>query len=200
MSLKRTRAVSYVGLAALLIAGIVRADTPVAKQGADAGIAAYVNGEPVTLAELDDVAIGKNMKLAQSLYDARSGALDDLILNRVLSKEAAAKVVTVDQLVAQRLAEKATPVTDADAEQYYNANKARMGSRTLDQVRGQIKSYLARNRQQSAKARLMKEIKSKQKIKVLLDVPRIKMEITDGEPIKGSPTAKVTIVEFSDFQ
>ncbi len=197
MSLKRTRAVSYVGLLALLTAGVVRAESPAAK---DAGIAAYVNGEPVTMAELDAVAIGKNMKLAQSLYDARSGALDDLILNRVLSKEAAAKGLTVDQLVAQRIAEKATPVTDADAEQYYNANKARMGSRTLDKVRGQIKSYLARTRQQSAKSRLMKEIKAKQKIKVLLDVPRIKMVIADGEPIKGPPTAKVTIVEFSDFQ
>ena len=48
---------------------------------ADAGVAAYVGGEPIMMADVDAKALKTNMKLAQSIYDARRAALDEIIMD-----------------------------------------------------------------------------------------------------------------------
>ena len=165
-----------------------------------AGVAATIGGEPVTLQELDAKALKTNMKLAQSLYDARKAALDQLVLERLLGTDAKAKGVTVDKLLADKVAEKNKPVTDADVETYFNANKARMGNRTLEQVSPQIRSSIVAQREGEAKTAILNELKAKTEVKVMRDVPRVEVAIAPNDPTKGPAGAKVTIVEYSDFQ
>ena len=170
------------------------------KTAADAGIAAYVGGKAITMADLDAKAFKTNMKLAQSLYDARQEALDGIILERSLAEEAAAQKLTVDQLIDKRVAEKAKPVTDADVEAFFNARRSQMRGRSLEDTSGQIRQYLEKQRQDEARRDLLSEVKKKSDIRITLAPPRAEVVVAADEAAMGPIDAKVTIVEYADFQ
>jgi len=167
---------------------------------ADSGVAAWVGGKPISMADVDAKALKTNMKLAQQIYDARRAALDEIIMERLLAEEAAAANMTPEQLIAKRVAEKIKPVTQAEIESFYNSNKGRMGGRTLEQVGPQIKSYLESQQSTAARKTVMDEAMSKGTVKIALEAPRADIVIADNDPMKGPKDAKVTIALYSDFQ
>ena len=171
-------------------------DTP----KAEPGIAAYIGGKAITIADLDAKALGTNMKLAQSLYEARQQALDQIIMERLLAQEAAARGITLDALISERLAEKAKPVTDQDVEAFYNANRSRMRGKTLEEMSGRIRPHLASQRTSEARQSLLDELKQKSDVRITLEPPRVNVVIGANDPMQGPADAKVTIVEYVDFQ
>lgn len=178
----------------------VAEDAPkAAAKGSDAPAATF-GSTTVSLQDVDAKLLKNNMKLAQDLYNARKAALDDLLLEKFLEPEAKAKGAAYDQYLKEQLSSKSTPVSDADVEAWYNNNKARTGGKTLEQVADQIRSFLVTQKETDAKAALIKELKKKHGVKVTLDAPRIDIPISASEPSKGPADAKVTIVEYSDFQ
>ena len=165
----------------------------------DKSVAAEIGGQKITLQETDDFLRKTNGKAFQEFYDARRAALEQLIAERLMAAEAAAKGVTVDKLKQDALA--AVPaVTDADVEAFYNQNKPRMGAATLDQAREQIRNYLAGQKQQKAMMDLIAGLKEKQTVKILLEPPRSVVRIAEDDPFEGPKDAPVQVVEFSDFQ
>jgi len=186
----------------MFLSSAVGADPPpkADASGDKAGIAAYVGSEAITLQEVDAKALKTNMKLSQQLYDARKAVLDQIVMERLLAPEATAKGTTVEKHLASRLAEMAKPITDADVQSYFDSNKARMGTKTLEQVSGQIRGFLTTQRETEVKGNLLKELKSKAQVRIVLDAPRTEVVIAANDPTKGPPDAKVTIVEISDFQ
>lgn len=165
-----------------------------------AEVAAYVGGEAISMQELDAKIMKTNMKLAQSIYDARRAVVDEIVMEKLLSAEAGTKGIPVADLVKQKIAERLQPVTDADVETFFNGNQNRMGGRPLEQVSGQIKTYLETQRETEAKTALLTELKSKSEVRIVLAVPRAEVEVAANDPSKGAADAKVTIVEFSEFQ
>ena len=192
----------FVVSASLLGGTYGRAEEPVKPAASkDAGVAAYIDEKPVTTAELDEKVLKTNMKLAQQLYDARKAAVDQVILERVYAKEAADKKVTVDEVVKAKVAEKAKPVSDADIQGYYNANQARMGGKPLEQMTPQIKQFLGGQRETEARNALLAEARAAAKVRMVLDAPRAEIALAPNDPVKGGgANAKVTVVEFADFQ
>jgi hypothetical protein len=185
----------------LLCSSMALAQEPAKPAAAkDQGVAAYIDDKPVTTAELDEKILKTNMKLAQQLYDARKAAVDQVILERVYAKEAADKKVTVDEIVKAKVAEKAAPISDADVQAYYNANQARMGGKPLEQMTGQIKQFLAGQKETEARNALLTEARSAAKVRIVLDAPRAQVAVAPNDPAKGPASAKVTVVEFSEFQ
>ena len=152
----RYRPLVYAAVAAL-VCGVasVEAQGDAKAKKADAGVAAYIGDEAILMKDVDAKALGTNMKLAQSMYDARRAALDEIIMEWLAAKDAAAQGITVDELIEKQVAEKTVPVTDAAVEAYYNSKKSRMGNRTLEQVGPQIKAYLVG--QNATEARTQKD-------------------------------------------
>lgn len=189
-----TWAVSLVALAAIA--------QPAAKPDASAnkGVAATIGGQPVTIEELDAKVLKLNMNLAQQLYDARKAALDEVIMERAMGEEAKAAGITVEQLLQKRVGETQKPVTDAEVEAFFNANQGRMQGKPLTEVAPQIKSMLANQRMAEARTAIINDAKGKAGVKVLLEVPRVEVAIAPNDPMKGNKDAKITIVEFSEFQ
>jgi hypothetical protein len=189
------------GLSGSLLCGsLALAQEPAKTPAKDAGVAAYVDDKPITTAELDEKVLKTNMKLAQQLYDARKAAVDQVILERVYAKEAAEKKVSVDEIVKAKVAEKAKPVTDEEVQAYYNANQARMGGKPLDQMTAQIKQFLGGQRETEARNALLAEARAAAKVRMVLDAPRAEVAVAANDPAKGPASAKVTVVEFSEFQ
>ncbi len=171
-----------------------------AQQAKDVGVAARMGDQNITLAEVDAIAIGQNMKLAQSLHDARVKALDQLILERGLAAEAATQGISVEDLIAVKIIESTPDVTEAEIEMFYNGRKAQMRGQTLEQMTPQIKTYLKTQSADKARKALLDTVKKAAGVTVVLDPPRAEVVVAAAEPSWGSPDARVTIVEYSDFQ
>jgi hypothetical protein len=167
---------------------------------AEAGIAAYIGGKAITVADVDARALGTNMKLAQSLYEARQEALNQIIMEQLLAQEAAAQGTTLEALIEKRLAENTQPVTDADVEAFYNANSARMRGQPLEAMSERIRQYLVSQRSGEGRQRLLDELKRKSDVRITLEPPRVNVVIAANDPVQGPADAKVTIVEYVDFQ
>ncbi len=165
-----------------------------------AGVAALVEGKAITIAEVDAIALGKNMKLAQTVYDARSTALNQIIMQRLLSQEAADAGITAEAMLTKRLADEAAPVTDEEVEAFFNANSARMRGQKLEAVSAQIRQFLASQRTAEARKNLLAKLKQDKDIRLKLDPPRAEVLVAADARMMGPADAKITIVEFSDFQ
>lgn len=182
--------------AAAMAQAPAKSDSPPAKEG----VAAYLGDQPITTQELDARALKMNMKLAQSMYDARKQALDQVILERVLGPEAATKNVKVDDLIREKVAANVKPVTDAEVNAFFQANAGRYAGKTVEQVGGQIRIQLAQQREKQERDKLIDEVKSKAGVRVTLEPPRADVAIAANDPVQGPASAKVTIVEFSEFE
>ena len=187
----------------LLVFGFACAEAPTTKaegSGTDPNVAAVVDGRTITVAELDAKFMASNMTLAQQLYDARRQALDDIIIEMALEKEAASRNITTNQLFQEEVAKVVPDVSPADIEKFYNDNVGRMGGRTLEQMSGQIRQYLMNQNMKDARGIYLKQLKEKAEVTMALDPPRVDVVVAANDPRMGPPDAKITIVEFSDFQ
>jgi protein-disulfide isomerase len=171
------------------------AEPPAGAQGAPA---ATVAGTPIGMGEVDDLVRAQLMDLRAREHQLRSQALDALVIQALLQKEAQARGVTPDSLHKAEIEDKSV-VTEADAKAYYESNKARFGTTTEGQALQQIRAGLGQQRQSERRAALARELRAKYEVKVLLEPYRVAVDAGTG-PVRGNPMAPVTIVEFSDFQ
>ena len=169
-----------------------------AGKAGSAQVLATVNGKPITEAEIREKAAAQFSQIdrdyEQNKYQLLDGQVDQMIQDRLLEAEAAARGVTKEQLLADL---KPAEVTDAAIDAFYEENKARI-PQPKEQVAGQIKQYLEQRGQFEVREKLFEGLKAKYKVEKKLEPLRAEVEATG--PAKGPATAPVTIVEFSDFQ
>jgi protein-disulfide isomerase len=140
------------------------------------------------------------MQPYQALYDARRQAVEAMIEESLLEAEAKTRGVTTAQLLEQEVTRKIVPATDAESQAYYEANKARMGTQTYEQVKPGIDNMLNGQKQRAAHVAFLDTLKKKTPVSVLLDAPRVDVPVAANDPRKGPDSAPVRIVEFSEFQ
>jgi predicted DsbA family dithiol-disulfide isomerase len=162
------------------------------------GAIALVAGKPIAAKAVDDVVRAQLMDLRAREYQLRSQALDALVAQALIEKEAEARGSTAEALHKAEVEDKAQ-VTDADAKAYYETNKARFGTTAEADALRQIKAGLGQQRQSERRAAFARELRAKYEVKILLDPYRLPVEIGTA-PARGNPKAPVTVVEFSDFQ
>jgi len=174
-----------------------------ARRPAQTDVVAMVGASAITLAEVDDKALEQTMasgrKLSLALYDARRAAIDDIVALRLF--DAAAKTAGLDRsaLIEKEITSKVTPVSEADITSWYEANKSRVQGAPLDQVRTPIRSYLTQERMQAVRAEYLERLKRATPVRIMLEPPRQHIAAADG-PARGSASAPIEIIEFSDFQ
>jgi protein-disulfide isomerase len=162
------------------------------------GDLAKVNGKAITEADVQKAAAAQFTQLQQQYEKQKrellESQLDQIIQDRLLEAEAAAKGVSKEQILADL---KPAPVTDADVDSFYEQNKAQI-PRPKEEVAGQIKMYLEQQRQGETRQKFYDDLRSRYKVEYLLEPDRIDVAATG--PAVGPASAPVTIVEFSDFQ
>ena len=167
-------------------------------------VVAEVAGRKITLKELDDkwqsMDPAERARVTQLVYQNRRNVLEQMMGDVLIEEAAKAANLPVLQYAQQEISKRVQPVTDADVQQFFEANKERAQGRTIDQLRGPIVEYLQSQRQQQARAQLVDDLKKKSATRVMLDPPRQTVEVAATDPSMGPLNAPVTIVEFSDYQ
>ena len=198
--------------AVLLLALAACSGTQTAAQSSGAppqnpdAVVAEIGGRKITLKELDDkwqtLDPGERARVTQLLYQNRRNVLDQLVGDLLIEEAAKAANVTPAQYVQQETEKRAQPVSEAEIQQFFEANKDRTQGRTFEQLRGPIADYLKGQRELQARAQIVDDLKRKKgnAVRVMLDPPRQQVELAAHDPAIGPASAPVTIVEFSDYQ
>jgi protein-disulfide isomerase len=186
-------------LAAVSLAALAASGCAMLGLGKKEPIAARVGDEVITVAEVDQQIKDDLWKRqtndgnAARVHEVRMAALRMMLAQRALDAEAKKRGVTTDQMLDAEF-KSLPPVDDAAVKAFYDENAAMMQGRPLEAVAPQIRAHL----ESDAKHKAVDAILDKTPTKILLEQPRV--AVTGTGPARGPADARVTIVEFSDFQ
>ena len=189
-------AITFVLLLALgLGMSVVRAQSPASEALAE------VNGEAITVKDVEKPIAAKLSSLEEQIYNLKRTELDALIAQRLLAQEAAKRGVSVAALVDAEVTSKVALVTEKEIDDYYQANKAQLRGDEAS-LRAEIRTVLQQQKLTMRRELFVASLRSQSKVVVRLGPPaasRVEVSIA-GAPLRGAADATVTLVEFSDFE
>jgi hypothetical protein len=185
---------------AVILACCLVAVQPIRAEEAQLPTWATINGRGITETDLSAVNNGQTARtMHNQVYQARKQALDTFIAEQVLVDEAKKRGISREQLIQQEVDAKIPEPSATEIEQLYNANKARLGGKSLEEARPTIVSHLKGQKRQARMQELVRSLRRAADVKFLLKPPPLNVTL-EGKPTRGPAAAPVTIVEFSDFQ
>ena len=168
-------------------------------EAAPTAVLATIEGHPITQADIEGRIKSEMLRLNNQIYSVKKRAVDALVNERLLAIEAGKRGLSYQELVRQEVTEKAGTVTEEEIEAFYQANKARLGDKPLDELRDRITQQLQRTRQRGRRQAFIQELRKVAAITMNLKPPIVEVAI-DSAPTKGSAEAPVTVVEFADYE
>jgi protein-disulfide isomerase len=185
-------------LAAAAVTGCSRTQAQPASAGSQP--AAQVGGTRITVEDVDKRAAGELARIDFERYEARRRALDDLVNEKLLEEAARAKGVTPEALLESEVNAKVKPPTDEQVRATYEQHKAQLGGVPFEQLRDRIRKSLHDQALSSQAAVFQLALKKDTRVQILLEEPRAAVAVPASAPAQGPADAKVTIVEFLDYQ
>jgi protein-disulfide isomerase len=191
-------------LAAVLTFGGCKKQLPDAKApetaaATDQEIAALVDGVPISSGELEASARGQLQKLMAQIYQVKKGALDGMIADRLIEKAAKKEGMSKEEYLARNVDAKAPAPTEEEIRAFYDQQQGRMQA-PFEQMKERIADYLQGTRRNEQRQALVARLRKEADIKVLLEPPRTEVSLDNAAYTSGDATAKITMVEFSDYQ
>jgi len=189
----------------LRVAAAVKVNAPSATPPANAAerarVFAVVNGEKLTSAQIEDSLKPLIFSVQQRMYQLRKTEVDLRINDVLLEQEARKRKVTTKALLDAEVEAKAKPITDAEAQTFYEQNKQRINGE-FAQLKPQLIQYLQETQKRDLQAAFAEQLRKIATLQINLPAPEspVLQIATDDQPVKGNPAAPVTIVEFTDFQ
>jgi protein-disulfide isomerase len=173
---------------------------PVAASGPAGQVVAEVDGKPITRGELEGKAAESLAALRQQEYDTLQRTLDQMIAERLMEKEAAARKVSREALLKAEVEDRVPPPDEAKIDAVYEQNKQRFQGQTKEQLRPDITRAVRQQELGQRRQAFTEELRKKASVRVSLEPPRAQVAVPKGAPFLGPETAPVTMVEFSDYQ
>ncbi len=189
---------AVLGVSALALALALPACAAEAESKGRAEIVAEVAGQPITMADLEQALAAQLAEVDRQRRKILEDGLANVVNDRLLATEAAARAISVEALLAAEVESKLVPIDDAAATAFYEENKARI-RQPIEQMLPRIKEHLSTQQRAPLQEALLASLRTKYSPKILLEPTRAQVATT-GSPARGPENAPVTIVEFSDFQ
>ncbi len=175
--------------AALIFNSAVAADSPVL----------HYDGQTYQQQTLPAAVQTSLHKLEQQHHQQRLEVFNNYVVNRYVRELAEQQNKPFLQLQQELLS--APAPSSLQIEAFYNANRARI-SGTLQQVQDGIAEYLQQQTMLEQQRALLSQIAAEKGYLVelpALPILRLPIELA-GHPSRGNPNAKITLVEFADYQ
>src|SRR4030095_2775891 len=146
---------------------------------------APVGDTPISRETLEKHVKPKLVEVENQRFEVLSEGLDELVSEQLLEKEAKARNVTSQQLVATEITAKVAEPTDAEIQKVYDDNKAQLQGQTLDQVKPRIVEFLKQQKGAERQEAFITELKAKYKTSVAMNPPKVDVA-TAGRPARGT--------------
>ena len=174
--------------------------TPPTNEAEKAQVLATVNGARITSGDVEQNLLPLIFNVQQQVFNTRQRALDLKINDLLLASAAKKQGQTIAELRASMKAKVPIP-TEAQAQAFYNQNKAKI-RRDFADVKDQVIQYLFAEEEKKSDLAFIAQLRSSAALQIFLtppDSPVFKIAL-DDQPSKGNPKAAVTVVQFTDFQ
>jgi protein-disulfide isomerase len=173
--------------------------TPPVNEAERARVIASVNGEPITSGHIEASLKPIVFDVQERVYNLRKNELDLRINDILLAQEAQKRKITTRALLDTEI--KPKTVTEQDASTFYEQNKDRV-SGDFTQTKESIISYLQQIELRTAERAFVEKLRAAASIQTFLVAPDppVYSITTADQPSRGSASAPVTIIEFTDYQ
>jgi protein-disulfide isomerase len=164
--------------------------------------AAMIGSEVITLADLEKSTATELASLDEQRYRILDRKLTQLISERLLTREAQRRGVSVEALLHAEVSSKTPPVTGDDVNAFIAQNRARLPQGNDADLKPKVADYLYRLQLNQRTEGYVASLRAQTPVQVYLKPPepvRVKIDPNVGFA-RGPRDAPVTIVEFSDFQ
>jgi protein-disulfide isomerase len=164
-------------------------------------VLATVGGVPITAASISERLKPITYKLVLNAYTLAQAALNQTIDDMLLIAEANKRNIAPEEMVRTEITEKLHNPTPAEIAKFYNDNKARIPGE-LASVSNQIAGFLQQQDRARWEQALSERLRKSAQIQMFLAEPDQPVQTVriDGKPSRGAANARVTIVEFTDFE
>ncbi len=170
-------------------------------------VVATWNGGTVTYGDLADELgvklIQIEVEYLTNKYQTESQGLDQMVMTKILEAEAAAQgKADVDALLKEEVESKVAEPTEAELREFYVVMQRQLRGAAFEDVKDRLAMEVMRRKQSERFAEYIDGLKGKYGVKTTLpapDLPRIPVSV-DDDPSIGPADAKVTIVQFAEFQ
>ena len=167
---------------------------------------AVVNGTKVLAADLDAKIEGElgeaSQEFTTKIHDLRRSTLEQMVMEKVVKQEADARGITEEALFKAEVEDKIEKPSDAALKELFEKLVAPQNpGLTFDAVKDQLAPRAMQQAQRTRIVAFMDELKAKYGVRLSLPAPKLPLtQVAATGPAKGPESAKVTIVEFSDFE
>lgn len=164
------------------------------------GLAAKVGDMEVTNAELQDGIESELFEAESKVFEIKFNRLKSLLLQKFMDKDSRKQGLSNDEFLEKYIA-KEVNISEKEIDAFIKDQNI-PAEHINPQVREKIKNYLGMERKKEAVDKWIADQTKKSPVEVYIQKPRrptFPVEVGNA-PIAGGKDAKVTIVEFSDFQ
>lgn len=166
----------------------------------NSALATY-NGGTISDEEVMAIAKTSMMKPLAQIYSIKRAALENILADQILDKEAKSKSTTVEALVKDNVTSKVKDPTDSELKALFemSKNSRALRGKKYEESQGYLKRLFAQQQSQDLMDTYLDKLFEKYNVAINLERPKSKVSV-DDDPGLGNPKAPVVIVEFSDFQ
>jgi protein-disulfide isomerase len=164
------------------------------------GIAAKVGDMTVTNEELVDGIESELFEAESKVFEIKFNRLKTILLQRYMDKDPRKKNMSNDEFLEKYISSSVN-ISDKEVDAFIKDQNI-PAEHINPQVREKIKNYLGMERKKEAVDKWLADQTKKSPVEVFIEKPRrptFPVEV-GSSPTTGAKDAKVTIVEFSDFQ
>src|SRR5690606_21580993 len=164
------------------------------------GLAAKVGDMEVTNAELQDGIESELFEAESKVFEIKFNRLKGLLLQKFMDKDPRKKGLSNDEFLEKYIA-KDVNISEKEIDAFIKDQNI-PAEHINPQVREKIRNYLEMERKKEAVEKWLAEQTKKTPVEVYIPKPRrpsFAVEVGNAA-VTGGKDAKVTIVEFSDFQ
>lgn len=162
-------------------------------------VVAKYGGKTITLKEVDGQITAQLKQFEKQKLELRQQTAEQMALQAIVKEEAGKVGQTEEQFLKANIDAKIPAPPEEQINKVFEENKARMPpGATAESMREQIIGFLSQEQRRDAAMKLFGDLKTKAGYQLMLEEPRVTVAATG--PARGPNDAKITIVEFSDFQ
>lgn len=170
------------------------------KQAPQDGLAGKVGDMQITNAELIDGIESELFEAESKVFEIKFNRIKTIMLQRYMDKDPRKKNMTNDEYLDKYIAS-SVKISESEIDAFIK-DQSIPAEHITPQVREKIKNYLGMERKKEAVDSWLAEQTRKTPVEIYIQKPRrptFPVEVGSA-PSRGDKDAKVTIVEFSDFQ